>query len=88
MKRFFSVSTLVLTATCYMGCQRAPDLKFTPSKDVQALDAKLQRVIVEQLERHCGTPNRPKLIGETKSETNHLQRGARSIKATVRHATG
>ena len=76
MKRFFSVGTLVMTAACFMGCQRAPDLKFTSSKEVEALDPKLQRAVVEQLERHCGTPSRPKLIGEPTAELTHLQRGA------------
>lgn len=75
MKYFFSVGALVVTAACTTGCQRAPDLKYTSSKEVQALDAKLQPKIVEQLEHHCGTPSRPKLIGAPKAETSRVQRG-------------
>jgi mono/diheme cytochrome c family protein len=75
VKRFFSLGMLVVTAACSVGCGRAPDLKFTSSKEVQSLDAKLQRAIVEQLEHNYGTPTRPKLPGQ-KGENAQLQRGA------------
>lgn len=59
------------------GCSRQTELTYTASKDVQGLqNTKLEADIRGQLEKFCGTPTSPKLIGQEKLDPHHLIRGA------------
>lgn len=67
---------LLLCGWFFGGCQRAPDLQFVASAEVEALRPDLQQAIREQLNKHCGTPARPKMLGHEDLDLNHLARGA------------
>lgn len=64
-----------------LGCSRQADLTYVSSKAVLELDAKLQTAVREQLDKFCGTPTSPKLIGHKDLDPHHLQRGAKIYQA-------
>jgi mono/diheme cytochrome c family protein len=59
-----------------VGCQRSAELQYVSSAEVLALDESLQQQVRDQLTQHCGTPARPKLLGDEQADPLHLQRGA------------
>lgn len=80
----FCVTTLTCFAALVLaGCERnvppayelSPALKAITKKEVSDPDA-LRREIEKQLEVHCGTPLRPKLIGHPEMSADHLAHGA------------
>ena len=75
MSCFFRVG-LLISLPCLWGCQRAAELRFVDSKEVAALDEKLQKAIREQLEKYCGTPTQPRLIDKPEASPAALARGA------------
>lgn len=65
-----------------VGCQPGADVVWTASEQVQKLDAKLQAAVHAELQKHCGTPSRPLLLGEPAPGTNtHLALGAVTYQA-------
>lgn len=58
------------------GCAREETPVYQASKEVRALPAQLQTIIDEQLEKYCGTPLRPRSLGDAKVGAEHLAHGA------------
>lgn len=71
----FAILFLAPTAIALCGCERPPVLQFQPSEKVAVLSPALQTKIREELEKYCGTPERPKLLGDDKISTAHLLYG-------------
>lgn len=71
----------VATLSSLLGCTRQPELTYAPSAEVKNLDAKLQDAVRVQLEKYCGTPTSPKLIGGEGLDPRHLMRGAEIYRA-------
>ena len=71
----FPLALLALAVVVASGCDRAPVLQFQPSEQVQKLKPELQTQIRETLEKYCGTPDRPKLLGNDKISVTHLLHG-------------
>jgi mono/diheme cytochrome c family protein len=69
-------SALVLMAAMCLGCQRTVELKFVSSKEVLDLSEPLQQRVREILDKECGTPARPKLLGDKAADVVRLRRGA------------
>jgi mono/diheme cytochrome c family protein len=63
------------------GCQKASELRYVSSKAVQELPAEQQLRIRELLEKHCGTPSRPRLLGDETLSVDHLRLGAATYQA-------
>jgi len=57
------------------GCEREPVVQYQSSEQVQALKPEVQKQIKETLEKYCGTPDRPKLLGDDKMSVTHLLHG-------------
>lgn len=71
------MATAVVVASAVVGgCQRPAVPAYESSKTVQALPEKVQQQIRDELEKHVGTPLRPKLIGDDKIDPDHLAHGA------------
>lgn len=59
-----------------LGCQRAAEIQWVPSKRTLELPAPLQAKVAEQLTKFCGTPAQPKLIGRPEDPYDvHLLHG-------------
>lgn len=71
--RVITVTTVVLLV---VGCRRVEVPPYESSKAVKSLPEKVQKQIREELEKHAGTPLRPKLIGSQKESLEHLAHGA------------
>jgi len=69
------LAVLALAVFVLAGCERAPILEFQSSKRVQDLKPELQTKIREILEKNCGTPDRPKLLGDDQASVAHLLHG-------------
>jgi len=77
------VTTLLSFVVVFTGCERnappaydiSPALKAVSKEELPDPDA-LRREIEKQLEAYCGTPMRPKLIGQPEVSAEHLARGA------------
>lgn len=69
-------SAFVLTVAMCLGCQRTVELKFVSSKEVLDLSDSLQQRVRDILEKECGTPSRPKLLGNESADVVRLRRGA------------
>src|SRR5436190_23018583 len=74
-KSIFPLAILALAAILSGGCERAPILQFQSSEQVKALKPEVQKQILETLEKYCGTPDRPKLLGDDKIPVTHLLHG-------------
>jgi mono/diheme cytochrome c family protein len=68
--------TVVLWLPLAVGCQRAEVPPYESSKSVKALPEKVQKKIRDELEKHVGTPLRPKLLGDASVAADHLAHGA------------
>lgn len=69
-------SAVLLVATTCLGCQRTAELHYVSSKEVLDLSDALQQRVREILDKRCGTPARPKLLGNEKADVVQLKRGA------------
>jgi mono/diheme cytochrome c family protein len=58
------------------GCRREETPVYQPGKATLALSEKLQAAVDEQLEKYCGTPLRPKALGDAKVDEDRLVHGA------------
>jgi len=58
------------------GCERPATPVYESSKTVKGLPEKVQKQIRDELEKHNGTPLRPKLIGQDALTADHLAHGA------------
>lgn len=72
---------LGLAALCVVGCSRQADLTYVASKQVLALDEKLQVAVRDELTTLVGTPTSPRLLGRKDLDPHHLQRGAEIYRA-------
>lgn len=75
MVRRYLGSSAIALASLIIGCAREPDAAYVPSQQVQKLKPALQTQVVEILKDRCGTPQRPKLLGNSVIKTAHLRRG-------------
>jgi mono/diheme cytochrome c family protein len=57
------------------GCERAPAWQYSSSEQVAALSPELQAQVRSALEKYCGTPSHPKLMGNDNVSTAHLLYG-------------
>jgi len=70
-------SVAIVVAGLFIGgCQRPAIPVYESSKTVKALPEKVQVQIRDELEKHVGTPLRPKLIGNDAISTDYLAQGA------------
>jgi mono/diheme cytochrome c family protein len=70
---FLIRAALVAAASVWLtGCERAPDVEYSPSAQVAELTPELQAKIREILQKECGTVLSPKMLGEEHSDTEHL----------------
>ena len=65
MKGCSLLGMLAAMAIGCLGCGRSSHVEYLPSKEVLDLDPKLQKKVAEILVALCGTPDRPKLVGES-----------------------
>lgn len=65
----------ILTGALLSGCERAPQFQFSSSDQVAALSPELQSQVRQALGKYCGTPSRPKLLGNDEVSTEHLLYG-------------
>jgi mono/diheme cytochrome c family protein len=68
-------SSAIVAILC-SGCAREAVPVYEASKSVRALPAKVQEQVHAELEKYCGTPLRPKLIGNDTMSVEHLAHGA------------
>lgn len=66
----------IVAALLLSGCRRAEVPPYESSKSVKALPEKVQKQVIAELEKHVGTPLRPKLIGAPQTAVEHLAHGA------------
>jgi mono/diheme cytochrome c family protein len=76
-RKLIASGLLLLTSVGCSGCQRPTEVHWVSSAEVEALPAKVQTLVHEQLTKACGTPTQPKMLGaaDDKVEPN-LLRGA------------
>lgn len=69
---------VLLMGTSLVGCQRSSplELRYVSSKQVESLPPELQSAVRDELQKYCGTPAIPKLIGNPRASLEHLQHGA------------
>jgi mono/diheme cytochrome c family protein len=77
-----------LALALIVGCQRAPELHFSSSKEVVDLNAELQQKLRQELEKYCGTPLHPRLLGDASISSQHLERGAAVYQDRCVHCHG
>ena len=58
-----SLSLLPLVVLPLAGCERAPAWQYSSSEQVSALSPELQAQVRTALDKHCGTPSHPRLLG-------------------------
>lgn len=68
----WALCTLALAA----GCHPATEVQYVSGKAVQELSAEQQARIRQLLDRYCGTPSLPKLLGDDTLSVDHLRLGA------------
>ena len=66
---------VILAGLVISGCRPAPAIDFQSSDKVLELSPELQKQVRTVLETHCGTPERPKLLGNDAIATDHLLHG-------------
>jgi mono/diheme cytochrome c family protein len=74
VKRHFATCSIAV-ATLIAGCAREPDAVYVSSQQVQKLKPELQKQVLSVLKDRCGTPQNPKLLGNTVIKAAHLRRG-------------
>jgi len=62
-----------LLAAC--GCERAPVAEYGLGAEAEELSVQLRANISLLLEKHCGTPQAPKMLGDASMDVEHLKRG-------------
>ena len=72
----YAIGPVLLGLVGILGCQRAEEIRYVSSKAVQELPKELQQKVVAELTKYCGTPDHPKLLGNDKISSEHLQHGA------------
>lgn len=70
-----SLSLLPLVVLPLAGCERAPAWQYSSSEQVSALSPELQAQVRTALDKHCGTPSHPRLLGSDDISTGHLLHG-------------
>jgi len=71
------------------GCQRASDPAFVSSTQVEELDEPLQVAVRQELQKWCGTPTAPKMLGgESELDSERLKRGARVYERNCQQCHG
>ncbi len=71
------------------GCQRATDLAYVSSTQVEELDEPLQVAVRQELQKWCGTPAQPKMLGgESEFDLEQLKRGARVYERNCQQCHG
>lgn len=71
----------VVAAVAAGGCQRPATPTYVSSEAVAKLPEKVRKQIDGALEKHCGTPLRPILIGNPQADPDHLAHGAEVYRA-------
>jgi mono/diheme cytochrome c family protein len=74
VKRKLAACSIALAAVT-VGCARQPDAVFVSSQQVQKLRPELQKQVLSILKDRCGTPQKPKLLGNSVIKAAHLRRG-------------
>ncbi len=74
VKRWLA-STSVVLVTLIVGCARQPDIAYVSSQQVQKLTPELQKQVLSILKDRCGTPQSPKLLGNSEIKAAHLRHG-------------
>jgi len=59
-----------------LGCERASELQFVSAPELNDLDPPDQEAIRNELQKSCGTPGSPKLLGSDGNNLEHLRYGA------------
>lgn len=72
---FPRLSILVSCAMVLAGCHRTPQPEYQASKQARELKPELQAKVREVLEKTCGTPAQPKMLGDERIPAAHLARG-------------
>ena len=73
----------------FAGCQRASDPAFLSSTQVEELDEPLQVAVHQELQKLCGTPTEPKMLGsESQADSERLKRGARVYERNCQQCHG
>lgn len=71
------------------GCQRATDLTYVSSPEVEQLDEPLRVAVRQELQKWFGTPAEPKLFGdESGIDSEHLKRGERVYQRNCQQCHG
>jgi mono/diheme cytochrome c family protein len=66
---------LTLIGPLLVGCERPGPIEFVSSEKVLALSPALQAQIRQILDKECGTPAQPRLLGDGSVATDHLLEG-------------
>jgi mono/diheme cytochrome c family protein len=74
VKRNLAAVSIAL-AGLIVGCAREPAAVYVSSQQVQKLKPELQKQVLQVLKDHCGTPQKPKLLGNSAIKAAHLRRG-------------
>jgi mono/diheme cytochrome c family protein len=73
-RRVAATAGIGLLATA-LGCQRSVPVQFVSSEPVKQLEPELQESVQAELQKLCGTPTLPKLLGGTEAEQEALTLG-------------
>ncbi len=63
------------------GCERTTVPHWITSKEVNELPEKARAQVIAQLEKFCGTPSQPKLLGASHANQERLRHGAELFRA-------
>ena len=59
-----------------VGCERSAAPRWVSSKEVNELPEKARVQVLVQLEKYCGTPSQPRLLGALQAQPERLRHGA------------
>ena len=81
---------LLLLAACGVssGCQRAVDPEFVSAEALSQLDPELQAAVQKELQKWCGTPSDPKLIGGDSKDAQLLKHGTEVYRRNCQQCHG
>jgi mono/diheme cytochrome c family protein len=75
VKQWLAIALSALVGSL-AGCSRPVDLAYTPSEQFEKLKADQKQQILAVLRRQCGTPQLPRLLGNSTVTPAHLKQGA------------